>query len=203
MCPSLFHHKADTLDIHLAVSRDGDHWTRPDPHTPLIPLGKAGEFDSGSLYMANGCALVGDEIWFYYGGSPLKHEETTPEKLANPANRRVYSRAVGRRDRLVSATADVAGGRFTTPLVQYQGARLYVNVAARPGGSVRVGLVGRDGRPIAGRQVEDCRPLAGNDRPQVVTWKSGNDVSASSLHTVRLQFEIRDADVFGFQFRAE
>jgi hypothetical protein len=202
MCPSLFRHKADTLDIHLATSRDGVHWTRPDPQTPLIPLGKPGEFDSGSLYMANGCALVGDEIWFYYSGSPLKHEETTPETLANPVNRRLFSRAVGLRDRLVSAMAGASGGTFLTPPLQYQGARLHVNIATRPGGTVRVGLIDRDGRPISGRQVEDCRPLGNADRPQVVAWKSGEDVAAWSKQGVRLRFELRDADVFGFQLLA-
>jgi hypothetical protein len=203
MCPSLYRHKEDTLDIRLAVSRDGIQWTWPDSQTPLVPLGGAGEFDSGSLYMGNGCVQVGEEIWFYYSGSPLKHEEAELDKLAEPANRRVFSRAVAPRDRLISATAGATGGTLETPLVEYRGSQLKLFVAARPGGKVRVGLVDRQGDPIAGRDVEDCQPLGDSDLPQTVTWASGSDVSAWSSQPVRLRLEIQDADVFGFQFLGE
>ena len=43
MCPSLYQHKPDTLDIRLAVSRNGVDWTWPQRETPFIPLGKPGE----------------------------------------------------------------------------------------------------------------------------------------------------------------
>ena len=52
MCPSLYQHQPDTLDIRLAVSRDGIDWTWPQRETAFIPLGKPGESDGGSLYMA-------------------------------------------------------------------------------------------------------------------------------------------------------
>ena len=56
MFPSFFRHHEDTLDIRLAVSRDGESWTSPDHTQRFIPLGKSGEFDSGSIYMGNGSA---------------------------------------------------------------------------------------------------------------------------------------------------
>ncbi|MBM4075218.1 MAG: hypothetical protein FJ267_06200, partial [Planctomycetes bacterium] len=77
MFPSLFRHREDTLEIRLAVSRDGARWTWPDRETSFIPLGQNGDFDSGSLYMANGaCLPTGNEFSFYFSGSALKHEET-------------------------------------------------------------------------------------------------------------------------------
>ncbi|MBU4366680.1 MAG: hypothetical protein KKF10_06060, partial [Verrucomicrobia bacterium] len=48
MFPSLYQHKPDTLDIRLAVSRDGIHWTWPEQTVPFISLGNPGAFDSGS-----------------------------------------------------------------------------------------------------------------------------------------------------------
>ena len=36
-------------DIRLAVSRDGEHFTRVQPHQPLIGRGPRGDWDSGSL----------------------------------------------------------------------------------------------------------------------------------------------------------
>ena len=101
--------------------------------------------------MANGCLAVGDELWFYYSASPLKHAGATLENLTQPANRRTFHRAVARRDRLVSATAAAEGGRFTTPTVKFSGARLQVNADVRPGGVLRIGLLDEQGRPIPGR----------------------------------------------------
>lgn len=199
MFPSLFQYKPDTLDVHLAVSRDGINWTWPDRNQPFIPLGQAGEFDSGSLYMANGCLAVGDELWFFYSGSPLKHEEATIEKLTIPTNRRVFSRAIARRNRLVSATADTKTGTFETPLLQCQGNRLVLNAAVRTGGSIRVGLLDAEGRSLPGRSIDDCVPVTGDLTAGKVTWKQGDTVLNHSEKPVRLQFEIRDADVFGFQ----
>lgn len=202
MFPSLFQHKADTLDIRLTVSRDGERWTWPDRQVAFIPLGRSGDFDSGSLYMGNGCLEVGDELWCYFSGSALKHEQTSLEKLAAPENRRVYSRAIAKRDRLVSVTAESGTGTIETPLIRYAGKELIVNATARAGGQVRVGLLDAQGQPIPGRTVEDCLPLTGDNRSWLVAWPGGRDVTKWSGKPVRLRIELRDADVYGFQFTA-
>ncbi len=200
MFPSLYRHHEDTLDIRMAVSRDTKQWTWPDRETPFIPLGKPDEFDGGSLYRANGCCEVGDELWFYFSGSPLKHEEVNLETLARPQNRRVFSRAVAKRDRLVSVTSPSGGGFFETPLLQYLGERLILNAHPHAAGSVRVGLTDAAGRPLPGRAITDCRPLTRDDSAGTVTWTDGADVSQWSATPVRLRVELQDADVFGFQF---
>ncbi|HEX4146222.1 MAG TPA: hypothetical protein VHY91_22160 [Pirellulales bacterium] len=202
MCPSLYQHKPDTLDIRLAVSRDGVRWTWPDRETALIPLGKPGESDGGSLYMANGCLAVGDELWFYYSASPLKHGEATLERLTQPANRRTFRRAVIARDRLVSATAAAEAGSFTTQALKFSGARLRVNASVRPRGMLRIGLLDEQGRPISGRRPEDCRTVTGDHLQTIVEWADNPDVSSWAAKPIKLQFELKDADVFGFQFAA-
>jgi hypothetical protein len=202
MCPSLYQHKPDTLDIRLAVSRSGVEWTWPERETAFIPLGKPGESDSGSLYLANGCLAVGDELWFYYSASPLKHNEATLEKLTQPANRRTFSRAVVQRDRLVSATAAAEFGRFTTPALKFAGARLRVNANVRAGGVLRIGLLDEQGKPIPGRRTEDCHPITGDHLQTMIEWADSADVSSWAARPIKLQFDLKDADVFGFQFVA-
>ena len=202
MFPSVFRHKADTLEIRLAVSRDGETWTWPDRETPFIGLGQPGDFDGGSLYMGNGaCQPTGEDLSFYFSGSSLKHEEVELEALANPKNRRVISRAVTPKDRLVSATA-TARGQFETPPLRFTGNRLVVNAASRPQGQVRVGLLTADGQPISGHSVEDCQPLT-EDRPaREVKWGNGQPLATLAANPVRLRFELQNADLFGFQFTA-
>jgi hypothetical protein len=207
MFPSLFRHREDTLDIQLAVSRDGAKWTRPDREAAFIPLGQPANFDGGSLYMGNGgCLRTGDELSFYFSGSTLKHNETKLENLADPGKCRVISRAVARPDRLVSVTAGVAGGHFETPRIRFAGDHLIVNAAARRGGAIRVGLLNADGQPIPGRGVAECRALTSDHESWTVSWTdeaNGDDVSGLSRQTIRLRIEMRDADLFGFQFQAK
>ena len=86
--------------------------------------------------------------------------------------------------------------------IQYLGDRLIVNAVARPGGRVRVGLFDADGQPIAGRRLEDCQPLSRDELDWTVAWADGTDVGSWSGQPVRLQIELVDADLFGFQFCA-
>lgn len=204
MFPSLFRHREDTLDIRLAVSRDSVNWAWPDRETSFIPLGQPGDFDGGSLYMGNGgCQVTGDELSFYFSGSALKHGEVELENLTDFRKRRVMSRAVARQDRLVSVTADAPGGRFDTPLIRFAGERLVLNAAARPGGEVRVGLLDTEGRPIAGRGVEECHALADDNDSWTVTWADHRHIADLSAQPIRLRIEFHNADVFSFQFADE
>ena len=202
MFPSLFNHSKDTLDIHLALSNDGERWAWPDRETVLIPLGDDREFDSGSLYMANGCVEVEDEIWFYFGASRLKHEETNLDTLVDPSNQRVYSRAVVKKDRLVSASTVAQKGRFVTPLLKSAGRFLSVTADIRQGGQLRVGLLDSDGKAVPGRALSDCDLITTSCSGHKITW---NDVAVVGApeECVQLEVEVRDADVFSFQFSAE
>ena len=202
MFPSFFRHREDTLDIRLAVSRDGESWTSPDHTQRFIPLGKSGDFDSGSIYVGNGaCQLSGDEMSFYYSGSPLKHEEVELPQLSNPTNRRVISRAVAKRDRLVSITPTKSVGHLVTLPIRFKGQRLLVNATAQPGGHVRIGLLDQSGHPIAKHGVSDCQPLTGDQLDWTVAWADGNNVSALAGQNIQLRIELLKADVFSFQFR--
>ena len=75
---------------------------------PKAKDGKKGEFDSGSLYMGQGMSRKGDELWQYYGGSVLRHDEVEFDKHTEPDFSRVYSRVVSRLDGFVSVDADQA-----------------------------------------------------------------------------------------------
>jgi len=197
---SLFQHEPQTLDIRLAVSRDGIQWTRPDRNTPFILLGKKNDFDSGSLYMGQGIVRVGDELWQYYGGSPLNHAEGELENLVKEGNSRTCSRVVSRLDGYVSVEAGPKGGSFVTPSLLFEGNLLKLNVKVRPGGSVRVGLLDEQGQPVSRRSLEDCLPITGDHVDTMVMWKTGGDVSVRAGKPTKLQIELVNSSLFAFQF---
>ena len=203
MFPSLYQHGPDTLDIRLAVSRDGVRWSRPDRETAFIPLGKGDAFDSGSLYMGQGLVRVEDELWLYYSGSPLRHQEAELENLTKPENARVYSRVVARLDRFVAATATARGGSFRSPPLRFTGNRLKLNVRVRRGGRVRVGLLDEAGQPLSKYSVSDCESIVADSLSKTVQWKTGSDVRGRETKPTRLHVEMSNAQLFGFQFTSD
>jgi hypothetical protein len=200
MFPSLYQHDPDTLDIRLAVSRDGVRWTWPQQDSAFIPLGKPGDFDSKTLYMGQGLLEAGDEVWLYYSGSPLTHNGAELDDLVKTEQPRVFSRVVVRRDRFVSADAGPEGGWFVTPPLTFSGDTLVLNVEVRDGGSVRVGLLDENGKPLRDRAVEDCLPITGDHLAAPVRWKTGSNVALRAGRPTRLRVELKSASFYAFQF---
>ncbi|MBL9214154.1 MAG: hypothetical protein JNG83_01630 [Opitutaceae bacterium] len=58
------------VDLRLAASRDGIHFTRILPDQPLLPRGPLGAWDSGMLCTPNSLIARDDRLWLYYRGSP-------------------------------------------------------------------------------------------------------------------------------------
>ena len=199
MFPSLFQHGPQTLDIRLAVSRDGVNWTWPE-RVPFIPLGKSGDFDAGSLYMGQGMIRKGNELWQYYGGSRLNHAEGELENLVKPGGGRTYSRVVSRLDGFVSVDAGAGGGGFVTPPLTFTGNILKLNVQVHAGGSVRVGLLDEQGRAVPGRDLSDCVAITGDDVDLLVRWKDGGEVTPRAGKPTKLRFEMKNASLYAFRF---
>lgn len=202
MFPSLWQHAPDTLDIRMAVSRDGIRWTYPEQSKPFVPLGEADAFDSKTLYMGQGVIDAGDETWLYFSGSPQPHQKTELEDLLKCKQPRAMSRLVLRRDRFVSVEGGKGkeGGWFITPPLQFTGNTLKLNVDVRSGGSVRVALLDEKGKVLPGCGVKDCVPITGDHLDAVVQWKKGSDIGTFADQPVRMRIELRDASLFGFQF---
>lgn len=199
--PSLFHHQADTLDIRLAVAHPSGRFLWPERDAAFIPLGAPGEWDSGSLYFGNGGCLpigAGEEWAFYYSASRLKHGEVELENLRDPSNRRVITRAVAPAGRLAGYRAEDDVGELRTVPLRSPGRRLQLNARVTAGGEIRVALLRPDGSPIPGRATSDCTPITGDSRKAPVTWTTGSDLPAEE--GVIVDFELRQADLFGLQF---
>ncbi len=202
MFPSVYNHDTDTLDIALAVSRDGITWKWPDFATPFIPLGSSGAFDGGSLYMGQGMIRAANELSLFFSGSPLKHEEAELPNLTKPGNQRIFSRVTVPLDRFVAVEAGPGGGDFTTPPLVFKGGSLVLNAEVGEGGSIRVGLLDDRDEPVAGFSPEDCLPIAGDHLAVAVQWRSNPDLSARNGTPSKLVFRLKNARLYGFQFVA-
>jgi hypothetical protein len=104
-------------------------------------------------------------------------------------------------DRFVGAEFEYTGGTITTAPFIFEGNRLSLNVDTGGMGEGRVGILDADGKPIPGFQVRDCDIVNGDWFDKIVSWNRGkNDVSSLAGKTIRLQFDMRGATLFAFQF---
>jgi hypothetical protein len=105
-----------------------------------------------------------------------------------------------RLDGFVSLNASLEGGTALTKPVVFDGNRLQINFATSAGGSLRVEVQDKVGKPIPGFTLADCHLQYGDQLDRIVSWKSGTDVSQLAGKPVRLRFELKDADLYSFQF---
>src|SRR5439155_22061871 len=93
------------IEVQLAVSRDLETWSRPF-RTPIVPLGKPGDWDSGMILSASQAIDIGDEVWLYYGGANYTHGAPILYDVAAEGRGTKFTTAIGlatwKRDRFVS-----------------------------------------------------------------------------------------------------
>ena len=191
------YHNDGVLDIQFAVSRDGVDWKRPE-RWPFVALGADGEWDSRQMYMASGLITTASEVYLYYTGFNYTHAEDDYIDTAGYAGG--INRVRLRRDGFMSADAGVAEGELTTVPLVFDGSRLELNVQTSVTGSLKAEILGEDGKALPGYSLDECRAIKGNFIRTVLSWKSGDDVSALQGRPIRLRFVMRHAKLYAFQF---
>ncbi len=186
--PTRFQPKNQQVEPVFMTSRDAVKFRRWED--PVIPITAPKDRDGNrSNYMAYGLLqLPGqDKELSVYG---------TEAYYKGPASR--VRRFVYRMDGFVSASAGLEGGTVTSKTLTFAGSKLSLNIASKSGS--RVELQDASGRPLPGFALEDCEPIAGDFIDQRVAWKGG-DLSSLAGKPVRLRFELKNADLYAFQFQ--
>ena len=190
-----------TTTVHLAYSRDGFHYTRPD-RTPAIEDSGwgSGGWDSGYVgAISSGFVINDEQLWFYYVGARGDATENDPP-LCMLSNGMHYNFSVGiaklRRDGFSSMVADGFGEVVSRP-VKFSGGHFFVNGDARFG-RISVEVVDSDGNPYPGYSDGDCIALVREDSTKhAISWKGG-DLSCFAGKPVRFRFKLRTASLFSF-----
>ncbi|MEO7649803.1 MAG: hypothetical protein ABIZ80_05000 [Bryobacteraceae bacterium] len=103
-------------------------------------------------------------------------------------------------DGFVSAFASLGGGEMLSKPLIYDGSELAINFSTSAGGSLRFELQDASGRPLPGCELAGCPEMFGDSLRQSVRWKAKPQLSRWAGQPVRLRVEIKDADLFSFQF---
>jgi len=192
-----------TIEPQLAVSTDLEQWSRPF-RTPILPLGKPGDWDCGMILTASQAIDVGDEVWLYYSGVNYTHGAPILYGSAEEKRGKTYTGAIGlatwQRDRFISADAD-AGGTLTTVPLRFAGQRLELNASTFEDGEIRVEVLDAAGRPLEGGGISDA--IRGDSLRHSVHFPGNPDLTKVSGSPICLKFHLRRADLFAFAFRGK
>lgn len=208
MFPAAYHHfppekgNDGLLDTHIAASRDGVRWERPDRRA-YVPLGEAAEWDASFVMMGVGLVRRGNELYQYYNGVDLSHGGTRGMDEAERGKWRRWGkigRTVQRLDGFYSIDADYTGGWFETPTLVFKGDHLELNINTTAAGMAHVALLDAAGKPIDGYSLKECDDIFTNEVAHTVTWRGNPDVSPLAGTPIRLRFEMRAAKLHAFQF---
>lgn len=184
------------IEAQVAVSRDLETWQRPF-RTPILPLGKPGDWDGGMILTASYAIDVDDEVWLYYGGS--NHTHGAPTEREGTKSTSSVGLATWKRDRFVSADGPSEGGSLTTVPLRFGGSRLEVNALTKGKGQVRVEFLDPAGRSIEGLPISE--PIVGDNLRHAVVFPGKPDLAKLSKRPVCLRFHVRDAELYSFAFR--
>ena len=86
------------------------------------------------------------------------------------------------------------------PLV-FDGSRLEINFSTSAAGSLRVEIQYGNGQPVPGFSIEDCPAYFGDSVARTIQWNTDAGLSEIAGQTVRIRFELKDADLYAFRFK--
>jgi hypothetical protein len=185
-----------TIQPQIAASRDLRHWSRPD-REPVLPLGKAGAWDDGTVYTASTMQITDKQISMYYGAMNLPHggDKGAQKQIAQIA------KATWRRDGFVSLYNEGNdAGVITTKSFVFTGKKIQLNAKLFPLGSLKVEVLDASGKPVPGYTIADALPVNGDQLSATVAWRNGNSVAAIEGKEVRLRFYLKGGDLYSYWF---
>lgn len=178
-----------TIDFQLISSRDGQSWQRVADRGVLVARGAKGAFDQ-TMILVPSCPPIqrGNELWVYYAGSALHHNQRGPEGAS-------IGMARTRVDGFVAIEAGKKPGKLTTKPLVLKGGRLFINAAAA-GGSIRAEVTKPDGSVLPGFEAAKALPVTVDSLTAPLSWQG--DRAIPTGQPLRLVFHLQSARLFSY-----
>lgn len=188
-----------TIDVQLAWSWDLVNWTRPLPRGVLIPRGPAGAWDSGMIVTARAPIVVGDELWFYYGGTDKVHDEPRVRAAIGLARLRLDGFcSLSSRDVPPSDVASPAEGWLITRREPFRTPRVWINARTGREGHIVAEILDRRNRVVPGFSREECQAFSGDSVRHLLGWQTAQFPASRRDPDYKIRFWLRDAELFSY-----
>jgi len=196
---AIYHRDQDSVDVRLAISRDGRAFSWVS-YEPIIKLGDAGQWDGGSLYaQPNLVQLPDGRLALPYTGYNTTHNEVWFKNFYGDYDSKGgIGWALWKDGRLAGIEAAQLG-QFTTNSTRFDGKQIQLNARTIGAGSVEIELRER-GKAIEGLTFGDCVPFRGDEIWATCRWKGRADLSDLRGRNLELGVRLRAARIFACRF---
>lgn len=192
--------KSHQIDAQLVWSRDGIHWGRHPERPIFLECGLMDGLDWGMVFVWKEVIERDGHLRIYYGAHPRLHTEE-----ATGTRGPYFCLATLRKDGFVSIdSVDDRDGHLLTRPMECPGGKLHINARTRADGFVKVAVRGGEGESDGERLPEWGQganvPFSGDSIDHVVNWKGQENLEAFAGKAVRLQFRLKQAELYSFWF---
>ena len=171
------------------TSRDGQFWSRRFMEAYIPPGPDQENWNERNMVVASGLVPTGPgEMSIYY----VEHYRRPTVRLR---------RATMRVDGIVSVNANFTGGFARTRPFNFDGNELVINYSTAASGIINVEIQDEKGLIISGYSMGNSDDIYGDEIERVVTWGGSGDLSELAGQTIRLKFDMKQADLYSLQFR--
>jgi len=186
----------ETIEIELAWSRDGIHWTRLPERQKFLTRGRPGEMDGYMVIPAQEPVVVGDDLYVYYTGHP------NPHGAADANARSAGYRGRLRLDGFVSLEAGLPHGSLITRPFTLQSDHIEINAVVHHG-EIIAELVEPyyhepEGKPIEGFAAKDFDVFKGDSVAHQLSWRGKSDLSSLKGRRLMLRMLLHRAELYSF-----
>ena len=201
----VFHMTDNTMDVRLMTSRDGLRWKPTNKSQSFLAPRGEGFWDTYMVSLVSPPIPVGDELYFYHGGTSSHHDWWLWDNIDHPEAKNASQTRYGlglaklRLDGYVGLYANqYRKGHVRTQAMMSRGTELVINAKCAPGGSIRVEVRDNFDNVLAPCAAESCDPFTGDSVAHTMTWKGDPTIPVKDWR--RLEFVLDDAELFSFRF---
>ena len=180
-----------TVDVQMAWSWNLIQWTRTPERKPFIALGPEGSWDDGMIYTARAPVIVGDKLYFYYGGFDKIHDEYKDVHGA-------IGLATLRLDGFCSMHTDGKEGWLISRREVFRTPRITINAVTGKDGYVTAELLDRNDNIIPGFSRNDCIPFKGDSIRYLMRWKTAEFPKKLVDADKKIRFFLKNADLYSY-----
>jgi len=184
----------ETIEIELAWSQDGIHWSRLPDRQKFLRRGRPGEQDGFMVIPAQQPVVMQDEIFVYWTGHPVPHGV---EK-----NLSTGYRSTLRLDGFISLDAGLPHGALISRPFTLESDRIEINAAIH-GGEIVAELSEPyyhepEGKPVEGFTAKDFDVFRGDSLAHKLSWRGKSDLSSLKGRRLMLRMLLQRAELYSF-----
>ena len=209
----VFRYVENEMEAQLLISRDGTRWGRTNKRQPFLAPRGEGSWDAHMVSMVSPPIDMGDELWFYHGGTNYHHDWWifgAVDGIDHPEVRDPHGGSWGlglatlRKEGFAGlyASEHREGIVVTRPLMTL-GTRIEINAKCNPGGSVRVEVADNRDEIVGACSADRSDPFTGDSVRHTAMWGGDPAIPAGDEERTnfrKVRFYIRDAELFSFRF---